>query len=76
MPEVIQMGRKHWENVKLLITSNFSFAQSVFKRLVLQTPKKQGLIGRRLRFTRMCEQEIRLRRGRLLLLCRQNTEGE
>ena len=57
-------------------TSNFSFTQSVFKRLVLQTPKKQGLIGRPLRFTRMREQQIRLRRGRLLLLCRQNTEGE
>ena len=27
---------------KVIITSNFSFSQSVFKRLVLQTPKKQG----------------------------------
>ena len=38
------MGRKLGENEKLLITSNFSFSQSVFKGLVLQTPKKQGLI--------------------------------
>ena len=38
------MGRKQWENVKLLATKNFLFLQSVFRRLVLQTPKKQGLI--------------------------------
>ena len=39
------MGRKHCgENNRLLITSNFSFSQSVFKGLLLQTPKKQGLI--------------------------------
>ena len=31
------------ENEKLLITSNFSFSHSVFKRLVLQTRKYQGL---------------------------------
>ena len=38
------MGRKHCgEKVKLLITSNFSFSHSVFKRLVLQTRKNQGL---------------------------------
>ena len=56
--KVIQIGRKRWKNVKLLITSNFSFSQSVFKRLVLQTPKKQGLIGKLLRFTRMRETQI------------------
>ena len=49
------MGRKHWENVKLLMR-NFSFFQSVFKRLVLQAPKKQRFIWRRLRFTQMCKQ--------------------
>ena len=32
-----------WEKEKLLITCNFSFSYSVFKRLVLQTRKNQGL---------------------------------
>ena len=31
---------------KLLVTSNFSFSHSVFKRLVLQTHKNQGLFGK------------------------------
>ena len=35
-----------WEKEKLLITSNFSFSHSVFKRLVLQTRKNQGLFGK------------------------------
>ena len=35
-----------WEKDKLLITSNFSFSHSVFKRLVLQTRKNQGLFGK------------------------------
>ena len=35
-----------WEKEKLLITSNFSFSHSVFKRLVLQTHKNQGLFGK------------------------------
>ena len=30
----------------MLITSNFSFSQCVFKRLVLQTRKNQGLFGK------------------------------
>ena len=34
------------EKEKLLVTSNFSFSDSVFKRLVLQTRKNQGLFGR------------------------------
>ena len=33
------------EKEKLLFTSNFSFSRSVFKRLVLQTRKSQGLFG-------------------------------
>ena len=37
------MGRKHWEKEKLLVRSNFSFSHGVFKRLVLQTRKNQGL---------------------------------
>ena len=34
-----------WEKEKLLVTSNFSFSHSVFKRLVLQTRKNKGLFG-------------------------------
>ena len=41
------MGRKHFEKEeKLLVTSNFSFSHSVFKRLVLQTRKNRGLFGK------------------------------
>ena len=47
-------GRKLYERVentgggkeKLLDTSNFSFSQSVFQRLVWQTRKNQGLFGK------------------------------
>ena len=35
-----------WEKEKLLIMSNFSFSNSVFKRLLLQTRKNQGLFGK------------------------------
>ena len=34
---------------KLLVTSNFSFSHSVFKRLVMQTHKNQGLFGKGLK---------------------------
>ena len=34
------------EKEKLLVMSNFSFSHSVFKRLVLQTRKNQGLFGK------------------------------
>ena len=34
------------EKEKLLIMSNFSFSHSVFKKLVLQTRKNQGLFGK------------------------------
>ena len=34
-----------WEKEKLLVTSNFSFFPSVFKRLVQQTHKNKGLFG-------------------------------
>ena len=48
-----QTGRKLSKRVentvkkkgKLLVTSNFSFSHSVFKRPVLKTPKNQGLFG-------------------------------
>ena len=45
MQKVIQTGRKHWEKEKLLVTSNFSFFHSVFKRLVCQGPKKVSVCG-------------------------------
>ena len=48
----IQMGRKHWEKEKLLITSKFSFSHGVFKILLLQTRKNQGLFGKGL--NRIC----------------------
>ena len=45
--KVLQMGKKTlWEKEKLLITSNFSFSHSVFKRLVPHTRKIQGLFGK------------------------------
>ena len=34
------------EKEKLLVTSNFSFSHSVFRRFVLQTGKNQGLFGK------------------------------
>ena len=36
------------ENEKMLITSNFSFSHSVFKKLVLQTRKNKGLFWKEL----------------------------
>ena len=38
-----------WEKGKLLVSSNFSFSHNVFKRLILQTRKNQGLFGKRLK---------------------------
>ena len=37
-----------WKKDESLVTSNFSFSHSVFKRLVLQTHKNQGLFGKEL----------------------------
>ena len=45
MAATIQTGRKHWEKEKLLVMSNFSFSQSVFKRLVSQGHQKLSLCG-------------------------------
>ena len=39
-----------WEKEKLLVMSNFSFSRIVFKRLVLQTRKNQGLFGKELTY--------------------------
>ena len=36
-----------WEKEKLLVTSNFSFTHSVFKRRLLQIRKNKGLFGKR-----------------------------
>ena len=41
-----------WEKEKLPITSNFSFSHSVFKRLVLQTCKKSGLVWEKVKQNR------------------------
>ena len=35
-----------WEKEKLLVTRNFSFSHSVFKRCVQQTRKNEGLFGK------------------------------
>ena len=39
-----------WKKEKLLVRSNFSFSHSVFKRLVMQTRKNQGLFGKGIYF--------------------------
>ena len=50
MAESYPKGQKTlWEKEKLLVSSNFSFSHSVFKRLVLQTCKSQGLFGKGLK---------------------------
>ena len=50
MSESYKNGQKTlWEKEKLLVTSNFSFSRSVFKKLVLQTRKNQGLFGKRVK---------------------------
>ena len=41
-------GRKFFKRVEN-VTSNFSLSHSVFKRLILQTRKNQGLFGKGLR---------------------------
>ena len=47
MAKCLPNGKKTlWEKEKLLITSNFSFPHSVLKRLVLETCKNQGLVGK------------------------------
>ena len=51
MAECAPDGQKTlWEKGKLLVTSDFSFSHSVFKRLVLQTRKNKGLFGKGLTF--------------------------
>ena len=50
------MGRKHWEKEKLLVTSNFSFSYSVFKRLVSQERQKVSLCGNGLNPSKPCKE--------------------
>ena len=38
--------KRLWEKEKLLVTSNFSFSHSVFKRPVRQTSENKGLFGK------------------------------
>ena len=46
MAESYPNGQKTlWEKEKLLVTSNFSFSHSVFKRLVSQGRQKASLCG-------------------------------
>ena len=46
MVEFFSKKKTLWEKEKLLVTSNFSFSYSVFKRLVQQTRENQGLFGK------------------------------
>ena len=47
MAEIPQNGKKHCgENENMLVTSNFSFSHSVYKRLKLQTRNNQGFFGK------------------------------
>ena len=43
---------------KLLVTSNFSFSLSVFRRFVLQTRKIKGLFGKGLSLSWKCHRQI------------------
>ena len=43
-------GRKFSKLEEMLVTSNFSFSYSIFKRFLLQTRKSQGLFGKGLRW--------------------------
>ena len=55
MAESSPNGQKTlWVKEKLLVTSNFSFSHSVFKSLVRQTRKNQGLFGKGLIFAVCC----------------------
>ena len=51
--KMVESSPKVWktllEKEKLLVMSNFSFSNNVFKRLLLQTRKNQGLFGKGLR---------------------------
>ena len=44
--KMAESSPNRWEKQKLFVTSNFSFSHCVFKRLVQQTHKNQGLCGK------------------------------
>ena len=46
------------EKETLLLTSNFSFSNSIFKRLALQTHKNQNLFGKGLKEQKSCDNEL------------------
>ena len=47
MAESFPKGKKTpWSKKKLLVLSNFSFSQSVSKRLVLQASENKGMFGK------------------------------
>ena len=48
-----------WEKEKLLVLSNFSFFHCIFKTLVLQTRKNQGLFGKGLNGFDSCHSLLR-----------------
>ena len=65
MAESSPIGKKTlWEKEKLLVTSNFSFSLSVFKRVVLQTHKNQGLFGKGLNVTQVLLKEKKYNLGK------------
>ena len=55
-----------WEKEKLLVTGNFSFSRSVFKRPVLQAHKNQGLFGKGLKTRKFLMAILHWKQG---LLC-------
>ena len=52
-----------WEKEKLLVKSNFSFSHNIFKRLVLQTHKNQGLFGKGLNTINLVEEGLENKMG-------------
>ena len=75
--KAIQTGRKHWEKEKLLVTSNFSFSHSVFKRLVSQGRQKVSLCGNGLTVTSehsTLHQTTIFRRVQIESICRWQNE--
>ena len=60
--------KTQWKKEKLLDTSNFSFSICVFKRLVRQTHKNQGLFGKALKAVRKNYFENMVEKGRICWL--------
>ena len=61
MTESFQKGRKHCrENEKLLVTTNFSFSHSVFKRMYIRHIKTRVYFGKGLRAQITCAEQYHL----------------